>query len=317
MRGDRLLFLAEHGKVATPMEISEGVWEGSKRQAGTDKRLLLRFFASLERRFNRNLGNGVQKNGRPQLCPYRRCGVGNEIVRMGFPFGENSAAFCKPVCSFRGYRVRIVDGGVDLPRPLFAPPPFRIPHIQKNPRASPGGIGRVVQELCWNRKLYAQPDSRRPLLAKKATSKAEIARTITIKQGFRGFAKGSRKRCLPVFSWKWSWKKRRENGRKRQKTEKNGSDTVPATPFAKSRGFSRNFMQAQDPQPQLEKYSPSVKIIRSKPRILGVFTMVGKPRCTRFCKPILRRKIPPRKIEVNNKIHCLEIRPYFLKIRYD
>ena len=67
--------------------------------------------------------------------------------------------------------------------------------------------------------------------------------------------KGSRERCLPAFFWKSNGKKRKKtekkrkkterkqgkegkNGRKRKKTgkkEKIGSDTIPATPFAKPR----------------------------------------------------------------------------------
>ena len=74
--------------------------------------------------------------------------------------------------------------------------------------------------------------------------------------------KGSRERCLPVFFSEYETeenKRKKKNGRKqkksepekniqtgkrRKKTEEIGSDTVPATPFAKSRFLSpmvRNF----------------------------------------------------------------------------
>ena len=78
---------------------------------------------------HRSLGNGACKNGVRNRCPYRRCGVDTEI-RIGFPFGENSAGFCKSVWlpeSILNFRIGSVSSiGGWLPRPCL-PTPFPIP----------------------------------------------------------------------------------------------------------------------------------------------------------------------------------------------
>ena len=100
---------------------------------------------------------------------------------------------------------------------------------------------------------------RRPLLSNNPTDPPQVLSPFQFLFGVS--QKGSRERCLPAFFLKMKRKKRKKtetngrngkterngrNGRKRKKTEKKtekiGSDTVPATPFAKPRFVPTSLM---------------------------------------------------------------------------